>query len=348
MTEARKQLSEQRLASEALEMSLNEANNRTRQLTAELERVTQQLEEASKAARATPATSTKEVQCDLFAPGQPRPQEAGGGRAPATSSPKLAGRSAWTDADPEAKPRSPLMASKTKSVAGVTSAPKDVMKQGRSVSVPSIEHSASRETPPGRHSITSGTRNVRPPRPRSGSGRRSAGSLINRGMVPPYILAQGGSLQSELMSAGEHIDDVFDSEAVNITESEFLDDLETTQSNISLDGLEGDSTLPRNNPPSPTKYSAVSLHGGEAHHAASLESPSNSLRGLAAKVIHQLPGGSGDDDIIEVCRGLARVEEEESPSVTSPGEDKDRSGEFTGERLCDIVEAHCYIVTTGQ
>ena len=333
MQETRKHLGEQRLACEALETSLKEANNRTRQLSSELDRVTQQLEEASRAARATPATNTREVQCELLTPAQAHTEQADGGRALATSSPKLASKPAWTDIphDSEGRSRSPLMASKTKSVTTVNSTPKEVTKQGRSVSVPSIEHSASRDTPTGRHSITSGPRNVRPPRPRSGSGKRSAGSLINRGLVPPYILAQGGSLQSELVGAGEHIDDVFDSEAVNITESEFLDDLETTQSNISLDGFEGDSTLPRNNAPSPTKYSAMSLHGGEGRHGSSLDSPNSSGRGLGAKAIHQLTGGSADDDIIEVRQGLARVEEEESPSVMSLGEDKGRSRDFAGE-----------------
>lgn len=334
MKDTRQQLSEQRLASEVLEVSLKEAKNHTKQLGADLDRVTQQLEETRRAVRATPAAATKEVQCDLPTLVQPQTQQAGGGRAPATSSPKLGGRSARTDVTQGtgATSGSPLMAIKTHSVVTVNSTPKEVAKQGRSVSVPTIDHSASRETPTGRHSITSGARNVRPPRPKSGGGRRSAGSLVNRGMVPPYILAQGGSLHSELVSAGEHIDDVFDSEAVNITESEFLDDLETTQSNISLDGygLDGD-TLPHNNPPSPTKYSTSSLHGGEGRHASSLESPDSSVRGLAAKVIHQLTSGSADDDIIEVHRGLARVEEEDSPSVTSFGDGKNGGREFTGE-----------------
>ena len=348
--DVQKQLGEQRLASETLEVSLKEANSRSRELGAELERVKQQLEEIQKTARDTPSTTTREVQCDLLPPPQPLKQQAGDRRAPATSSPKLGGRSPHESQVPEAKPRSPLMATKTKSAAtiAVNSAPKEVVKQGRSVSVPATEHAASVDPPTGRHGIVSGTRSVRPPRPRSAGGRRSAGAL-NRGLVPPYIIAaQGGSLQSELMSAGEHIDDAFDSEAVNITESELVDDLETTQSNLSLDGYGFDDMLPRNNLPSPSKHSASSFPGGDSRLTSSLESSDSSGNAPAAKLIHQLPSSSAEDDIIEVRQGLSRVEEE-SPSSASLVEDKDRDddqgeeatgGMYTGEMclylLCTV------------
>ena len=185
--------------------------------------------------------------------------------------------------------------------------PKSDLRQHRSMSV---------DRPPMVRDSPTGRQNIRgmKTRPKSG-GRRSVGAMHwPPTAVPRYITQGGGNLQSELNAMGYEVDDAFDSEAVNITESEldpelFGDDnLEASQSNISLDGVEsltGMDVLGKSQVPQVAST-------GEGNLASSTSTEGEE----GAKTIRQIGPTSGDQ-IIEVVHptqnGLS-LEDVDSPS----------------------------------
>lgn len=307
---------------------------------AEKERESKKLKSESKPNIPTKPVST---QCDLTGP-------------TASSSPlavrvaKVASDVSSSDHRRKASPTSGVVTStgRRNTVATVPDHTKDVpeSRQIRSVSIPT--NPTDRATPTGRQNV----RSIRP-RPKSGGGRRSAGNIhwpVNRGVVPPYIAAaQGDNLQSELREAGMEVDDVFDSEAVKITESEmdfdaFGDDLlETTQSNISLDGFDTYPPSTERNPPSPVKSvsieQSIADNSRKSSKVSSSESPESPSHANSAKVIHQVrASGDEQDDIIAVSNpSLPRLDEcsEESASL----QEEDLPPEIPDEQMRETASS---------